>query len=294
MSSTQKDCKSWDVILDGVFMQRLEYCEDVSYEYACSDLVDNHNYHPNEQGISILRVDDQIEFPFIYVISPTKYAFQLCNLSYQESLELRVAGCKIINGTEYAKLVDQDDELTAIYENRDAAIASLDAQIIKAGDLKVAMDDAYSAAKRANAEAAKTPQTGAMGNSYFAGGAISGGTVATVNELGKEAFLSASGKLSMINAPAWGQWKAPSNGTVIPAHLTKQLDIPKGGVNLNAAAGMNAGKSAGMTGIMAAVRASSGGDIFNQSVTVQSANPTQTANNMMVEMTRLKRRRLGR
>ena len=113
MSSTQKDCKSWDIIWDGVFMQRLEYCEDVSYEYACSDLVDNYNYHPNEQGLSILRVDDQIEFPFIYVISPKKYAFQLCHLSYQESHDLRVAGCEIMNGTEYAKRVDQDYDLTS-------------------------------------------------------------------------------------------------------------------------------------------------------------------------------------
>jgi hypothetical protein len=36
----------------------------------------------------------------------------------------------------------------------------------------------------------------------------------------------------MINSPAWGQWTAPSSGTVIPAHLTKQLDIPSSGINL--------------------------------------------------------------
>ena len=112
MSSTQKDCKSWDVICDGVFMQRLEYSEDVSYEYACSDLVDNHNYDQYQEGISVLRVDC-IEFPWIYVISPTKYTFQLSNISYQEGHDLRVAGCEIMTGTEYAKRVDQDDELTA-------------------------------------------------------------------------------------------------------------------------------------------------------------------------------------
>jgi tape measure domain-containing protein len=65
------------------------------------------------------------------------------------------------------------------------------------------------------------------------GGPVSGGSKYTVNELGKEAFLSASGRLSMIDAPAWGTWKAPSSGTVIPAHLTKQLKIPAGGINLN-------------------------------------------------------------
>lgn len=65
-----------------------------------------------------------------------------------------------------------------------------------------------------------------------AGGPVAGGNTYTVNELGREAFLSASGRLSMINAPSWGQWKAPSSGVVIPAHLTRQLSIPRGGINL--------------------------------------------------------------
>lgn len=124
----------------------------------------------------------------------------------------------------------------------------------------------------------------------FAGGPVSGGETRTVNELGKEAFLSASGRLSMINAPAWGEWTAPSKGTIIPAHLTKQLDIPTGGINLNGSPSSNAARAAGAGRVGRVVRAG-GGDVFNQSVTVQAANPVQAANNMMVEMTRLKRRR---
>ena len=123
----------------------------------------------------------------------------------------------------------------------------------------------------------------------FAGGSVSGGSTYTVNELGKEAFLSASGRLSMINAPSWGEWTAPSSGTVIPAHLTKKLNVPTGGVNLNKTAGAGAGVGGAMRVISAA-----GGDTFHQNVTVQAANPVQAANNMMVEMTRLKRRRMGR
>jgi hypothetical protein len=73
---------------------------------------------------------------------------------------------------------------------------------------------------------------GGGGPNEFAGGPVAGGKTYTVNELGKEAFLSASGRLSMINSPAWGQWTAPSSGTIIPAHLTKQLDIPSSGINL--------------------------------------------------------------
>jgi len=120
----------------------------------------------------------------------------------------------------------------------------------------------------------------------FAGGPVSGGSTYTVNELGQEAFLSASGKLSMINAPAWGDWKAPGAGTVIPAHLTKQLDIPTGGINVNKAVGGRAGAISGAVRTIAASQ-----DVFNNNVTIQAANPVQAANNMMVEMARLKRRR---
>lgn len=132
-----------------------------------------------------------------------------------------------------------------------------------------------------------SPPSGGAPNA-FSGGPVSGGDLRTVNELGKEAFLSASGKLSMINAPAWGEWRAPSSGTIIPAHLTKQLDIPTGGININKTAGAGAGVGAAVKVIQA-----SGGDVFHQNVTVQSSNPTQAANNMMVEMTRLRRRRFG-
>lgn len=122
---------------------------------------------------------------------------------------------------------------------------------------------------------------------FASGGPIAGGTVAQVNELGKEAFLSASGHLSMINAPAYGKWRAPSNGTVIPAHLTSQLDIPAGGIKINGNAGIT-GRAVG--GVRAAAAAQ--GDNIMNNVTVQSVNPTKTASDMLVQMTKIRRRRL--
>ena len=122
-------------------------------------------------------------------------------------------------------------------------------------------------------------------DSNFAGGPIAAGTTSWVNELGKEAFLSASGHLSMIN-DRQGKWTAPTDGTIIPAHLTKKLDVPTGGININKGAGRGASVGAAVKVIQA-----SGGDVFHQNVTVQANNPVQAANNMMVEMTRLKRRR---
>lgn len=196
------------------------------------------------------------------------------------------------------------EELQAIYENREAAIESLQAQITEAEKLRKKMVEAYNSAKKAKSEAISAQQANSSLNSqgvrgpepsddFFlaSGGPIKGGQVATVNELGKEAFLSASGRLSMINAPSWGKWRAPSSGTVIPAHLTKQLNIPAGGINLNRGATAAAAQTAGggVTGLARAIKmgmGGAGGDTFNQSVTVQSSNPTATANNMMVNMMR--------
>ena len=71
----------------------------------------------------------------------------------------------------------------------------------------------------------------------FAGGPVQGGAAYTVNEFGKEMFLSNSGRLSQINAPAWGTWRAPSSGTIIPAHIVSGIDIPKGGVKVSKPSG---------------------------------------------------------
>jgi len=160
--------------------------------------------------------------------------------------------------------------------------------------------NALNAAKAAKASSSSssttTTTTGPTPTtSNFAGGAIAAGTTSWVNELGKEAFLSASGRLSMIN-DTHGKWTAPSDGTIIPAHLTKRLDIPTGGINLNSSAASNSARagSGGQGALIRAVRGAMSGNTYNQSVTVQSANPTQTANNMLVQMQRIKRGRYGR
>ena len=90
----------------------------------------------------------------------------------------------------------------------------------------------------------------------FAGGPVDPGQTYRVNELGKEAFLSASGRLSMINKPRNGLWRAPSRGTVIPAHLTSNLDIPSGGVNLASGASARVSRAAsGVSGVANMTRA---------------------------------------
>ena len=216
------------------------------------------------------------------------------------------------------KLQDEKKEVGQIADNTKAyngdlqqGVTELGNQVDKMATLKGEWDQAISKVELYNQKLKETPKPkspsggggptdgsgGGPDGARASGGPVTGGSSYQVNELGKEAFLSAAGKLSMINAPAFGTWKAPSSGTVIPAHLTEKLDVPTGGVNLNSAAGFN-GSRAGAGGMSGMVRAiagamSSGGDTFNQNVTVQAANPVQAANNMMVEMTRLKRRRFG-
>jgi hypothetical protein len=74
-----------------------------------------------------------------------------------------------------------------------------------------------------------------------------------VNELGQEALL-AGGRLSLINAAPNSLWRAPANGTVIPAGITSRLQeqgalpgragaaLPMGGGGSNAALAVEVGK----------------------------------------------------
>ena len=128
--------------------------------------------------------------------------------------------------------------------------------------------------------------TGGGGSNRASGGPVKGGTTYTVNEQGKEAFLSASGKLSMINAPSFGQWRAPSTGTVIPAHLTTQLDIPSGGINLK---DINTAPSGMVSNAMSSVSRVVSGDNINNTVTIQTSKPRQMASDVMVQLAKLKR-----
>jgi len=67
----------------------------------------------------------------------------------------------------------------------------------------------------------------------WSGGPTVSGQTYQVNELGQEGFLSAGGHLSSINKPKNALWRAPSSGTVIPAHIWAGLDVPSGGVTAN-------------------------------------------------------------
>ena len=57
----------------------------------------------------------------------------------------------------------------------------------------------------------------------WSGGDVKAGQRYIVNEMGQESFRSRSGNLSLIRKPAFGQWRAPSDGVVLPAGMTTRL-----------------------------------------------------------------------
>ena len=68
----------------------------------------------------------------------------------------------------------------------------------------------------------------------FAGGPVTGGKKYTINEIGREGYLSAAtGKLLPINRPANSTWTAPGAGTIVPAHIMDALNVPQVGVKAN-------------------------------------------------------------
>ena len=209
----------------------------------------------------------------------------------QKTAEAALKENQRLRKEEIREIDDAIDAVDALNKNVQTGTNDVKTQVTAVKNLTQQWWEAERAARAAAAQIRSANAARNAGDGRASGGPVSGGTTYTVNELGKEAFLSASGKLSMINAPAFGQWKAPSRGTVIPAHLTKQLDIPKGGVNINKNSGVAAASQNGgsIAGLARAIASQTNGDTISNQVTIQSANPNQTANSVMVQLAKLKR-----
>ena len=96
------------------------------------------------------------------------------------------------------------------------------------GKATSAADDLAGGLSRANSQAGTLLRTfsklAAAPSARWAGGGVDPSGRYQVNELGVESFLSRSGALSLIRAPAYGSWSPPSAGMVLPAGLTARLD----------------------------------------------------------------------
>jgi len=130
---------------------------------------------------------------------------------------------------------------------------------------------------------------GGGGGNRASGGPVSGGTTYTVNEVGTEGFMDASGRMREIKAPAWGQWKAPGSGTVIPAHIWKNI---KAGNQTKINMPRQTSPGNAVARAISTIN-NTGGDNIQNAVTIQASNPIQAANNMMVQLNKVRRRRMG-
>lgn len=170
----------------------------------------------------------------------------------------------------------------------------LDTQIGKVHNARDAYWEAAGAAEALaeQIERANLAQSSGAQQRRASGGPVTGGQVYTVNEYGKEGFLSASGKLSQINAPSWGDWRAPGAGTVIPADIFATMKATGAANTASRAAGVVSRASGTGGDLLRALRNYSSGDSIQNNVTIQAANTTQAASDMLVQLTKIKRRRI--
>jgi|TARA_B100000085_G_scaffold121862_1_gene110989 tape measure domain-containing protein len=136
------------------------------------------------------------------------------------------------------------------------------------------------------------------------GGPVAGGQQYTVNDGGgREAFLSASGKFSMLPAARNIQWTAPSSGTIISAKVLKamQRNQSHNGVISNArvdqsptpqvmaATAMSSDSGSLAKQISSAMSGSTSNRITNN-VTIQSQSPVNDASDLMTNVARMRLR----
>ena len=140
------------------------------------------------------------------------------------------------------------------------------------------------------------------------GGPVTGGQTYTVNDGGgREAFLSNTGKFSMLPAARNIQWTAPSSGTIISAKVLKAMQrnqrhnaaisnaktnqIVNPNVMVNAAVTSDSGSLAQQ--ISSAMSGSTSNRITNN-VTIQSQSPVTDASDLMTNVARMRLRNARR
>ena len=155
-----------------------------------------------------------------------------------------------------------------------------------------------SAMRRAANDAARAARA------RWSGGPVSGGETYTVNEMGPEMFQSKSGKISEIKAPAFGKWRAPSSGTVIPAHVAQQIRDRREAASVASASMMTSGgasmggsvsgfEGGGVTGAIAKgfKGVSMGGGSVVNNVSVTSDRPVSDASKILTDLARIRAQR---
>ena len=171
--------------------------------------------------------------------------------------------------------------------------------VAKSGDrIKTTLQDAIAEAN----SLIRLTNTG--GAARAMGGPVTGGQQYTVNDGGgREAFLSNTGKFSMLPAARNIQWTAPSSGTIISAQVLKAMQrnqrhngvisnarVEQGPVpKLMAATAMTTDSGSLAKQITTAMSGSTANRITNN-VTIQSQSPVNDASDLMTNVARMRLR----
>lgn len=138
------------------------------------------------------------------------------------------------------------------------------------------------------------------------GGPVAAGGQYFVNDGGgREGFLSASGKFSMLPAARNINWRAPSSGFVIPAHLVdsykqnsvvnneikniNQRSVTRQTIDPNLLAGASSGNLSKRNG--SAMPGSTSSQRITNNITIQSQQPVMDASKIMANVSRMRARR---
>ena len=188
---------------------------------------------------------------------------------------------------------DLKKQMTGVANEAARAARALNAQAAAQQNANAAKNSAPKTSSGSGGGAPQVPSYGGGGmiNGLWTGGPTRGGQSYIVNELGKEGFVSASGQVSQINAPAFGKWKAPSSGTVIPAHVWASLKAEGMGsavsqTKIPGASGTNA-----MAAAVRALAGQKGGDTVTNNLQITTDNVDKTVQQSLVSLRRTKRAR---
>lgn len=155
---------------------------------------------------------------------------------------------------------------------------------------------------RSMERAARAAQTAARAR--WSGGPVTAGQKYTVNELGKEMFMTSTGSLREIKAPAFGTWTAPTSGTIIPAGIAQLIRDSREAQEVNvamqhtkASVGPRLSKRSEGGGSQAIIKelrnlgGSMGASSTVNNVTITSDRPVNDASKMLLDMAKLRARR---
>lgn len=138
------------------------------------------------------------------------------------------------------------------------------------------------------------------------GGPVAAGRQYFVNDGGgREGFLSAAGKFTMLPAARNINWTAPSKGFVIPAHLVdsykqnsvvnneikniNQRSVTRQSIDPNLLAGASSGNLSKRNG--SAMPGSTSSQRITNNITIQSQQPVMDASKIMANVSRMRARR---